>query len=178
MVKEEFKRLKSTVKQWLFHTGSLDPTKYANELKLKFIEPRENWIGKLEQERQGLKDYCNDYVKTILSLRKNVTDLEKKNEELEMTVGTLRTFSNEQSTSIEELKQENEKLDKQIDTMLEDCKRCAYRKTSEQLEQLTKAKEIIKNLLILKNDHFGNTKMEWRVEVTEQAEQFLKEIEK
>jgi len=37
------------------------------------------------------------------------------------------------------------------------------------------AKEIIKKLLILKNDHFGNTKMEWRVEVTEQAEQFLKE---
>lgn len=43
---------------------------------------------------------------------------------------------------------------------------------------LTKAKEIIKNLLILKNDHFGNTKMEWRVEVTEQAEQFLKDLEK
>ena len=40
---------------------------------------------------------------------------------------------------------------------------------------LYKAKEIIKNLLILKNDHYGNTKMEWRVEVTEQAEQFLKE---
>ena len=39
--------------------------------------------------------------------------------------------------------------------------------------QLTKAKEIIKNLLILKNDHYGNTKMEWRVKVTEQAEQFL-----
>ena len=45
-------------------------------------------------------------------------------------------------------------------------------------EQLTKATKIIKNLLILKNDHYGNTKMEWRVEVTEQAEQFLKEIEK
>ena len=44
-----------------------------------------------------------------------------------------------------------------------------------QTMQLSKAKEIIKNLLILKNDHYGNTKMEWRVEVTEQAEQFLKE---
>lgn len=42
-------------------------------------------------------------------------------------------------------------------------------------EQLTKATKIIKNLLILKNDHYGNTKMEWRVEVTEQAEQLLKE---
>ena len=45
-------------------------------------------------------------------------------------------------------------------------------------DKLEKAKEIIKNLLILKNDHYGNTKMEWRVEVTEQAEQFLKEVEK
>lgn len=42
-------------------------------------------------------------------------------------------------------------------------------------KELEQAKEIIKNLLILKNDHYGNTKMEWRVEVTEQAEQFLKE---
>ena len=38
MDKEEFEQLKSTVKQWLFHTGSLDPTDYVNELKLKFIE--------------------------------------------------------------------------------------------------------------------------------------------
>ena len=45
-------------------------------------------------------------------------------------------------------------------------------------KQLEQAKEIIKNLLILKNDHYGNTKMEWRVEVTEQSEQFIKEIEK
>lgn len=48
----------------------------------------------------------------------------------------------------------------------------------QQNDQLTKAKEIIKNLFILKDDHFGNTKMEWRVEVTEQAEQFLQEIKK
>jgi hypothetical protein len=49
---------------------------------------------------------------------------------------------------------------------------------TEQSMQLTNAKEIIKNLLILKNDHYGNTKMEWRVKVTEQAEQFISEVEK
>ena len=47
---------------------------------------------------------------------------------------------------------------------------------TEKDDQLIKAKEIIKNLLILKDDHFGNTKMEWRVEVTEQAEQFLEKV--
>ena len=45
-------------------------------------------------------------------------------------------------------------------------------------DQLTKAKEIIKNLLILKKDHHGNTDIVWRVEVTEQAEQFIKDMEK
>lgn len=49
MTKEEFEQLKSTVKQWLFHTGSLDPTSYANELKLKFIEPREKQLTKAKE---------------------------------------------------------------------------------------------------------------------------------
>ena len=76
-------------------------------------------------------------------------------------------------TNYEQLEKENEKLDKQIDTMLEDCKRCTYRKTSEQLEQ---AKEIIKELLDTQSqldpyrDIFKNRILK--------AEQFLKEIEK
>lgn len=66
-----------------------------------------------------------------------------------------------------ELKDENNKLLDVINN--QDVKIADLEKKIEQ------AKEIIKNLLILKNDHYGNTKMEWRVEVTEQAEQFLKE---
>ena len=80
--------------------------------------------------------------------------------------------------------QENNKLLDVINN--QDIKIADLEKQIEQIEkvsdynadQLTKATKIIKNLLILKNDHYGNTKMEWRVEITEQAEQFIKEIEK
>lgn len=94
--------------------------------------------------------------------------LNKRIEELEMTVGTLRTFSNEQTASIERLTKENEKLDLQIDTMLEDCKRCAYRKTSEQLEQ---AKELLE-LFVQWN--YGCCKEPDYKNLVKQAEQFLK----
>ena len=78
------------------------------------------------------------------------------------------------SKRITELEKENAELD-----MKRKAERQIFQGIVEKKnEQLTKATKIIKNLLILKNDHYGNTKMEWRVEVTEQAEQFLKEIEK
>lgn len=59
MDKKEFEQLKSTVKQWLFHTGSLDPVKYANELKQEFIEPREKQIEKLKQQIGQMKNGYN-----------------------------------------------------------------------------------------------------------------------
>ena len=43
-------------------------------------------------------------------------------------------------------------------------------------KQLTKAKEIIKNLLFLHNDKFGSTRLEWRCNVVAEAEQFLSEV--
>lgn len=55
MTKEEFEKLKSTVKQWLFHIGTLDPIEYANELRINFIEPREKQIEKLKKENAELK---------------------------------------------------------------------------------------------------------------------------
>lgn len=41
---------------------------------------------------------------------------------------------------------------------------------------LTKAKDIIKDLLTLHNDSFGQTKLSWRCNVIDKAEQFLKEV--
>lgn len=76
--------------------------------------------------------------------------------------------------SYEQLEQENEKLDKQIDTMLEDCKRCTYRKTSEQLEQ---AKKIINEFMRISVASVEEYEPEF-TELIEQAEQFLEEIEK
>lgn len=40
------------------------------------------------------------------------------------------------------------------------------------LEKLDKAKEIIKNLLILHNDMFGDTDLNWRCMVVAEAEKF------
>ena len=96
-----------------------------------------------------LKDENNKLLDVINNQDVKIADLEKKNAELKETIADI-----EKNFRI---------CESNADT---------------NYDQLTKAKEIIKNLLILKNDHYGNTKMEWRVEVTEQAEQFLKEIEK
>jgi len=68
MDKEDFEQLKLTVKQWLFHTGSLDPTNYANELKLKFIEPREKHIEELDKEIKEMKTQIEKMSKTLLDL--------------------------------------------------------------------------------------------------------------
>lgn len=49
MTKEELEKLRSTVKEWLFYTGSLNPNNYADELCKDFIEPREKRIAELER---------------------------------------------------------------------------------------------------------------------------------
>ena len=87
---------------------------------------------------------------------KRIEELEKENAELKESGSVICDRLSERIDETVELKNENIGLK----------------------NLLTKAKEIIKNLLILKNDHYGNTKMEWRVKVTEQAEQFLKDLEK
>ena len=78
MTKEDFEQLKSTVKQWLFHTGSLDPTNYANELKIKFIEP-------LEKELEFEKSVNGEFT-AIEKLR----ELEKENAELKENCNSLQ----------------------------------------------------------------------------------------
>ena len=40
------------------------------------------YVEKLEKEKQGLKDYCDKYTKTILSLRQNVAELEAQIEKM------------------------------------------------------------------------------------------------
>lgn len=55
----------------------------------------------------------------------------------------------------------------------------AEKQKKKDAEQLTKAKEIIKNLLFLHNDKFGSTRLEWRCNVVAEAAQFLsEEVEK
>ena len=136
-----------------------------------------------------------DKQNKIVLLSQKVNDLQKKNAELDCQKNrnkacyscvnaTERCFTNEIGCPCEKYKSykdENAEL-KEYNKYLRRKRQGGIQKQynkvaiiKQQDKQLTKAKEIIKNLLILKNDHYGNTKIEWRVKVTEQAEQFLKE---
>ena len=97
MDKEDFKQLKSTVKQWLFHTGQLDPTDYANELKLKFIEPREKRITELEAINKKISDECHKLVDSF-EIKQN------ENVELIRKVAFLENDLNNAKAQIEKMK--------------------------------------------------------------------------
>lgn len=120
----------------------------------RIIKEQKEKIAGLKKVNRLLGERCVQLLKDKGELIDKAVDLQHK-------VDTLQGFLDhdieyDMDKTIQELKKENAELK----------------------SELTKAKEIIKNLLILKDDHFGNTKMEWRVEVTEQAKQFIKDMEK
>lgn len=99
MTKEELEKLRSTVKEWLFYTGSLNPNNYADELCKDFIEPREKRIAELERnvayyaerakhaelngrdivlENKSLGERCLQLQKDKGNLTDRVRDLEEK----------------------------------------------------------------------------------------------------
>lgn len=154
MTKEDFEKLKSTVKQWLFHTGSLDPTNYANELKLKFIEPKEKrieelteWLNDASDEKLKLQMLRVDLVSKIGNQEKRITELEKENAELK-----------------EKVKPEN---------CLKLLAKEGYIKFTN--DQLTKAKEIIYEYVRLANLEKEDTIAIWQL--YHKTEQFLKEAD-
>jgi hypothetical protein len=95
-------------------------------------------------------------------LNDKIAELEKEKCEL---LGIIQGKDN----AIQDLQKENAELKEELKDANEKVVHLACKSKSKQLAQ---AKEIIKDLLTLNNDHYGNTKMEWRVKVTEQAEQF------
>lgn len=60
--------------------------KYLRNAYISSAEPREKRIAELEEEKQGLKDYCDKYTKTILSLRQNVAELEAQIEKMKKCI--------------------------------------------------------------------------------------------
>lgn len=121
------------------------------------LEGRDNEIDELKKENKVLAQNLEDTEILNNTYEKRFDDLKKENAEL---------------------KEENKKWKDEWQEQVQKATDEGYARTLQTI-QLTRAKEIIKNLLILKNDHYGNTKMEWRVKVTEQAEQFLNsEVEK
>ena len=96
----------------------------------------------------------------------------KRIAELEMTVGTLRNFSNEQATCIERLKKENAELKDDNKVMADN-----YSKMEQKFyDNLTKAKELMKEFV----QHYKakTIYIENMQDLLEQAGQFLSEVEK
>ena len=96
--------------------------------------------------------------------------LRKRIAELESTVGTLRTFSNEQATCIENLEKENAELKERADKA--DLDSVLF------FNQLCKAKEIIKKLYEVYYDPcVTESDLKYRDELFAEIKQFLKDSE-
>jgi predicted nuclease with TOPRIM domain len=78
-------------------------TDKEKELQAEAIGYYRKRIAELEKENKALGERC-------LQLQKDKGNLIDKVRELEMTVGTLRNFSNEQATCIEKLEAQIEKM--------------------------------------------------------------------
>ena len=138
---------------------------------------------KKEAEKYAEQCYgwCNNDQVTDVAIATYITSAEpreKRIEELEMVIGTLRTFSNEQAISIEKLKEENAELKKKIGIY----QKGMYDEIEKRDKKLTKAKEIIKNIIEFdvsyENEEDFERNCELYDKIFEEAEQFLKEIEK
>lgn len=100
---------------------------------------------------------------------------EKRIAELEMTVGTLRTFSNEQATCIERLEKENAELKetyRNYEQLIDKGSVTLAKERLENYKQLTKAKEIIREFVEWANWQ-GNSKCPSFKSIQDKAEQFL-----
>ena len=155
-----------------------------NSQMFNTIALQEQQIEQLREERNYFQETCEDIELNYYCDHKGVCkaqELEKEKCELLGIIQEKDKAIKKLIADIAGLEEEKEQLEKMLSEQYPDLKQSldwANKRENENVERLKQAKEIIKNLLILKDDHFGNTKMEWRVEVTEQAEQFLKEIEK
>lgn len=160
MDKEELEKLRLTVKEWLFHTGSLSSDNYADELLKTFIKPRENRITELEQhvdkidkemaglkaENADLKEALDFYKKEQYEIANDNTiqevmkDLEKHQEEV--TVDDYSPYDENTWGMMHEEMYVPKELAKEY---LVECHTLSeHRKT-----QLDKAVEIIEQLLLL-----------------------------
>lgn len=157
MNKEEFEKLKSTVKQWLFHTGSLDPTDYANELKLKFIEPKEKEIAELKEKISVL------FSCTKCPENKGGFICQKEYDNKCLT---------QKIQFIKELQEENAELKDVANKLFDEWCRgddpCPHLKKRD--DRLTKAKALLKEWIIYR----GGTR-EFHSTLQDKTEDFLKE---
>lgn len=118
--------------------------------KDKIAELKENY----EKQKEIKKELVDDFTARI-------KELEKENERLTVDYETLKLHDEEE---IAQLRAECGRTQKTALLNLD-----GWRKSEANLK---KAKEIIKNLLILHNDTFGKTDLDWRCMVVAEAEKF------
>jgi chromosome segregation ATPase len=187
MDKEEFDQLKSTVKQWLFHTGSLDPTDYANELKLKFIEPR---VKRIEELTEWLNEASDGKLKLQMlraDLLSKIGNQEKRIAELEEHIAELKNQVSFLKDNLRVARKDREDLQLDVARGLQEFVKdypatsLRYLANAKYVEQLTKAKELLEDLIrfqpyIDKEAMFLSIGNEWKTAIYK-AEQFLKEAD-
>lgn len=96
MTKEELNKLRSTVKEWLFHTGSLNPNNYADELCKDFIEPREKQIDELKAQIKVLGQNLEDTEICENGLKNRIAELEAQVEKMKQDLDNARENANKQ----------------------------------------------------------------------------------
>jgi len=121
----------------------------------------------MQWDVEGEFDYTRGYLN-------GAEPREKRIEELEMTVGTLRTFNNEQAICIERLEKENAGLRARINSINSLTPELEKRSKLKN-QQLTEAIELLKWALHSdpEHDNLDDFDTKWK-----EAEQFIKEIEK
>jgi len=128
---------------------------------------------------EDIEDFCHNELSTYPQ-HDEIMEYFKQIENLEMTVGTLRTFSNEQATCIEQLEKENAELKTDYEVLscsvgdfgeLQDKLEEEQRKNNELFDKLAEAKEIISEYVRLANLEKEDTIAIWQL--YHKAEQFL-----
>jgi predicted RNA-binding protein with RPS1 domain len=134
--------------------------------------------GAKVKEKELNAYYQNELDEVYKNYADRLKDVLKENEKLKIKVAYRHEVQTMLEKRIAELEKENAELKEKLkpENCLKLLAKEGYIKFTS--EQLTKAKEIIKNLLFLHNDKFGSTRLEWRCNVVAEAEQFLNEVEK
>lgn len=176
-LEQKLEQTEKDLTDYQFNYPTIKELEKENKHLKEEMEIMTNFCGackkKHEEENNKLLDIINGQDVKIADLEKQVKYYEQQLSAMEKGVCDVckvkdADYYEKQIADLEKKLKESEHNKKTV-VHLSDCV------SDIQDKQIEQAKEIIKNLLILKDDHFGNTKMEWRVEVTEQAEQFLKE---
>jgi trans-2-enoyl-CoA reductase len=152
MTKEE---LKKEAEKWLCNNLHSASEEDFIKAMVEFAEPREKRIAELEKENAELRNL------------KDVADLIRLNNSSVVTMAQL----NNNNVA---LRKENAELRKEWQEQVQKATDEGYARTLQTI-QLTKAKEIIKELL---SSCFGYNSKTVNYEIKAEAEQFLSEVEK